>query len=192
MSAEVTALWKKLFLSLFYGLVPPPRGQGVKQSMTRVSGICSNTPSLILEVFCINLIQIWMPNNPLCSLNHPGQVLPNLCSWHTIQLHNSIGCFLWHFYRNVSAAERRVQPASTSRGRKVFVEPSSPGSGPKWGPLIPRNLMFSTRSTSTPCMSSGACAVLPDLLKSTITSLVFLVFKTKPKHHRSRWWISSL
>lgn len=54
-----------------------------------------------------------------------------------------------------------------------------------------RNLMLSTRSTSTLCMSSGACAVL---LKSTRTSLVLVPFKTRlcSEHHRARWWISSL
>lgn len=75
----------------------------------------------------------------------------------------------WHFYRNLSAVQRRVEVRSA---------------------VMQIHLMFSTCSTS----NSAACAVLQDLLKSTITSLALLVLKSRlfAEHLRARRWIFSL
>src|SRR4029434_9712811 len=56
----------------------------------------------------------------------------------------------------------------------------------------PRNLKLATRSTSVPLIQIGVCAPPLVLLKSTISSLVFMVLRARLllAHHSARCWTS--
>lgn len=165
---EVTALGKKLFLSLFVRdfivLYLRPEGSGTNSLWPGMSGIRSNVSGLLLEVFCKCRVQIWkwFPHNPVRCFNHPGQVLPVLrCAAGIPYIHTMTKDTLYGTPVKIYQQPRREVFFTRWEVLRAQVRSSV-----MW---IPRNLMLSTRSTSIPCMSSGACAVLPDLMKSTMT-----------------------
>ena len=97
---------------------------------------------------------------------------------HTIQSHWDTGCAPSWPCKSSSATKRKVNPASVSWERRVFVGPCVWCSVTSWsqrkcGRL--RNLMLSTHSTSSPSMRRRTGCVFLDILKSTMISLVLVV-----------------